>query len=103
PRLGRLNDPSPVLSRRQAGPCDTSLPPLIERTTQMSSITEPMHGNNSLTSTPLRPHRLHFHGEASRLPVGANSNFGFGMGSGWPFRFVNSGFGSNESTCERPP
>ena len=35
--------------------------------------------------------------------MGANSNFGFGSGSGWPFIAASFGLGSNESTCEIPP
>src|SRR5262245_12724488 len=60
-------------------------------------------GNSSLTSIPLCPCFLNFHGEASRLPVAANSNLGLAIGSGLPSISVSLGFGSKVSTCETPP
>src|SRR6266566_4415293 len=62
---GRLKTPSPVCRVSRAGPCDTWLPPFIERITQTSSIHEATSGNSSLTSMPLWPCFLNFQGERS--------------------------------------
>src|SRR5262249_16355891 len=78
-------------------------PPFIERIRQISSMTPPISGKSSLTSIPLWPYLENFQGEASRLPVGANSNFGLAIGRGLPFISASLGLGSKESTCDPPP
>src|SRR5579883_1953647 len=81
---------------------------VIERTTQISSITEPMCGNSSLTSVPF-------------LPNVRNGNIGARQtsfwpwscasccprvndsGMGWPSTRARPGLGSNVSNCDGPP
>src|SRR5438093_10509785 len=60
-------------------------------------------GKSSLIGRPLSPYCRNLHGDLSKLVVALNCTRGFANGNGLPSSRVNSGFGSNVSTCETPP
>src|SRR5262252_6700602 len=74
----------------------------IERMTHKSSATVPRFGQSSLISSQHLPYRLHLNGDFIRLPV-LRSVSTDPPGVGCPSYLSSIGFGSNVSTCERPP
>src|SRR5262249_34820691 len=103
PRLGRLNEKTPVCNCSIAAPWSTPSP-TSDRTTQRSSAHEPTFGNRSLTAIPLCPYCLYGHSgfmsprTESSPKVRPRLN-----GTGFPLSRSNLGLGSKVSMLEGPP
>ena len=76
---------------------------VIERMTVSSSATLPMCGKRALTGMPLSPYRVNAHGLGQMFPSWLNIVRSVSNGIGRPASAASRGFGSNESTCDRPP
>ena len=74
----------------------------IDRITQISSITEPIFGTSSLTSTPLRPYFWNLKLDGSSPPVCRSVRRSTSLGL-CPAYLRSPGLGSNMSRCEGPP
>jgi hypothetical protein len=76
---------------------------VIERTMARSSARSAMCGNISVISIPDCPRFFVSQCGAWILPLASNWVRSTGIGIGFPSSFFKRGFGSKESTWEKPP